>query len=312
MSNALPVELDPQVIEQLGRELDEIYESTIADLGERDERYIRRLIRTQRSLALGSRIDAAGGRRCAASVGPRTRAGRTGGARVCSARAGLGLAKILENMEIGHNVMHGQWDWMRDPEINSTTLGVGHGLPRRPVEARAQRRASHLDQRARHGPRHRLRDHADHVGDSRGTPCTSPSPSTTRCWPCCSSGASGLHELDLEKLAAGTAQEKATQARAAAGLRRKAARQVAKDYVLWPALAGPGFLDVRGGRRRREPDPQRVVLHDHLLRPLPRWRARVRTRGRRGRDRGPVGTSASCSARPTSTAAGCSTSSPAT
>jgi linoleoyl-CoA desaturase len=24
-------------------------------------------------------------------------------------------------MEIGHNVMHGQWDWMRDPKIHSTT-----------------------------------------------------------------------------------------------------------------------------------------------------------------------------------------------
>ena len=33
----------------------------------------------------------------------------------------LSLAKILENMEIGHNVMHGQWDWMNDPQINSST-----------------------------------------------------------------------------------------------------------------------------------------------------------------------------------------------
>jgi NADPH-dependent stearoyl-CoA 9-desaturase len=33
--------------------------------------------------------------------------------------ATLGLSKILENMEIGHNVMHGQWDWMNDPVINS-------------------------------------------------------------------------------------------------------------------------------------------------------------------------------------------------
>ena len=24
-------------------------------------------------------------------------------------------------MEIGHNVMHGQWDWMRDEKIHSTT-----------------------------------------------------------------------------------------------------------------------------------------------------------------------------------------------
>jgi linoleoyl-CoA desaturase len=33
----------------------------------------------------------------------------------------LSLSKILENMEIGHNVMHGQWDWMRDPALNSST-----------------------------------------------------------------------------------------------------------------------------------------------------------------------------------------------
>ncbi|MDT5087423.1 MAG: NADPH-dependent stearoyl-CoA 9-desaturase, partial [Mycobacterium sp.] len=33
----------------------------------------------------------------------------------------LSLAKIVENMEIGHNVMHGQWDWMNDPEILSST-----------------------------------------------------------------------------------------------------------------------------------------------------------------------------------------------
>jgi linoleoyl-CoA desaturase len=33
--------------------------------------------------------------------------------------ATLSVAKILENMEIGHNVLHGQWDWMNDPVINS-------------------------------------------------------------------------------------------------------------------------------------------------------------------------------------------------
>jgi linoleoyl-CoA desaturase len=32
----------------------------------------------------------------------------------------LGLAKIIENMELGHNITHGQWDWMNDPEIHST------------------------------------------------------------------------------------------------------------------------------------------------------------------------------------------------
>jgi hypothetical protein len=30
-------------------------------------------------------------------------------------RPQLAVAKILENMEIGHNVLHGQWVWSGDP-----------------------------------------------------------------------------------------------------------------------------------------------------------------------------------------------------
>jgi linoleoyl-CoA desaturase len=33
----------------------------------------------------------------------------------------LGTYKVLENMEIGHNVLHGQYDFMRDPELSSAT-----------------------------------------------------------------------------------------------------------------------------------------------------------------------------------------------
>src|SRR5918998_309658 len=42
---------------------------------------------------------------------------------------GLSIAKILENMEIGHNVMHGQWDWMRDPKIHSQAYEWDHASP---------------------------------------------------------------------------------------------------------------------------------------------------------------------------------------
>ena len=30
----------------------------------------------------------------------------------------LGISKIVENMELGHNVMHGQFDWLNDPSLN--------------------------------------------------------------------------------------------------------------------------------------------------------------------------------------------------
>ena len=47
----------------------------------------------------------------------------------CSGRSGSSAAKILDNMEIGHNVLHGQWDWMRDPKIHSTTWDWDHASP---------------------------------------------------------------------------------------------------------------------------------------------------------------------------------------
>ena len=30
-------------------------------------------------------------------------------------------SKRIENMDLGHNIIHGQWDWMNDPEIHSNT-----------------------------------------------------------------------------------------------------------------------------------------------------------------------------------------------
>jgi linoleoyl-CoA desaturase len=96
--------LSPEQIERLGRELDAIHEEVYADLGERDARYIRATIRLHRQLVLAARALLLGSR-----YKPLWVAGTTS----------LSLAKILENMEIGHNVMHGQWDWMNDPDINS-------------------------------------------------------------------------------------------------------------------------------------------------------------------------------------------------
>jgi NADPH-dependent stearoyl-CoA 9-desaturase len=96
--------LTDEQIEAIGRELDELHEQVRADLGDRDARYIRSIIGLQRRLALLGR---------ALLVASRWRAPRYAGT------ATLSLAKILENMEIGHNVLHGQWDWMNDPVINS-------------------------------------------------------------------------------------------------------------------------------------------------------------------------------------------------
>ena len=98
--------LSPEDIEQIGIELDAIRQEVLDSRGASDAAYIRRMITTQRSLELGSRVV------LLASIFPPAWLLGT---------AGLSIAKILENMEVGHNILHGQWDWMRDPKIHSTT-----------------------------------------------------------------------------------------------------------------------------------------------------------------------------------------------
>jgi linoleoyl-CoA desaturase len=96
---------DAQVAE-MAVELDAIRDGILASRGAHDAAYIRRVIRAQRTLELAGRASLV-----FASFPPAWIAGV----------GMLSVAKIIENMEIGHNVLHGQWDWMRDPDIHSTT-----------------------------------------------------------------------------------------------------------------------------------------------------------------------------------------------
>ena len=98
--------LTPEDIEQLGVELDAIRQDVLDSRGAEDAAYIRRMIKTQRGLELGSRAVL-----LFSAFPPAWVVGT----------AGLSVSKILDNMEIGHNILHGQWDWMRDPKIHSTT-----------------------------------------------------------------------------------------------------------------------------------------------------------------------------------------------
>ncbi|HON76166.1 MAG TPA: acyl-CoA desaturase, partial [Dermatophilaceae bacterium] len=92
--------LSDEQVEALGRELDALRDEIIASRGAADAAYIKKVIKAQRTLELGGRG------MLLLSVNPLAWVAGTGM---------LSVAKILENMEIGHNVLHGQWDWMRDP-----------------------------------------------------------------------------------------------------------------------------------------------------------------------------------------------------
>ena len=98
--------LTDQDVAEIGAKLDAIRAEIEADRGERDARYLRNTIMFQRSMEVAGRAMIFGSRRKS----------------LWWAGAGtLGVAKIVENMELGHNVMHGQWDWMNDPEVHSTS-----------------------------------------------------------------------------------------------------------------------------------------------------------------------------------------------
>jgi NADPH-dependent stearoyl-CoA 9-desaturase len=91
-------------LEAFGAELDALEQRTRAKLGAEDTEYIRRIVRLARNFDLSGRMLL-----LASFFPPAWFAGTSL----------LGVAKILDNMEIGHNVMHGQFDFMRDPVLNT-------------------------------------------------------------------------------------------------------------------------------------------------------------------------------------------------
>ncbi|MGE5695594.1 MAG: fatty acid desaturase family protein [Candidatus Sericytochromatia bacterium] len=93
-------------LEGLGLALEQIRRDIEESRGETDMAYIRRAIAFQRLLDVAGRLVIAGSR------------GKAGWALGTTA---LAVAKSIENMELGHNICHGQWDWMNDPEIHSST-----------------------------------------------------------------------------------------------------------------------------------------------------------------------------------------------
>jgi len=98
--------LTPEEVEAFGAELDALRAEVVAELGQVDADHIHGMIRLQR------RSEAVGRALLALGFDPLTFVAGTGA---------LALAKVLENMEIGHNVMHGQYDWMGDPSLQGLT-----------------------------------------------------------------------------------------------------------------------------------------------------------------------------------------------
>ena len=238
----LPIRLSDAAIQELGGELDAIRDEVMDSRGERDRRYILRLIRIQRGLALGGRIVIL----ASLALLPRWGHALSGwGWFVPVIGLGtlmLGLAKILENMEIGHNVMHAQWDWMRDPDIQSGTWEWDIVCP--------SDQWKHSHNVVHHTWTNVVGKDRD-VGygmlrvteQQRWHPAYLLQPISAALMALLFEWFIALHDLEINRVLAG----KRSLAQLRPMLRRighKVARQGLKDYVLWPLLAGPFFLYV--------------------------------------------------------------------
>ncbi|MGA3562339.1 fatty acid desaturase family protein [Melissospora conviva] len=218
--------LTAEDIETLGKELDAIRDQVIASRGESDAAYIRKMISRQRKLEMSSRVI------LLFSIFPPAWIVGT---------AGLSVAKILENMEIGHNVLHGQWDWMRDPKIHSTTWEWDHVTPA------DQWKHSHNEL---HHTYTNVIGKDNDLGygimrvdeDQRWHPFYLGQPLYNFVNACFFEYGIAAYDLELGKnLRKGRHKDPVFRARAKA-VGRKIRKQVLKDYIIHPLLSGPSFL----------------------------------------------------------------------
>ncbi len=214
-------------IEQIGRELDAIRQSVLDSRGGSDATYIRRVIKTQRYLELGSRAV------LLFSILPPAWFVGT---------AGLSLAKILENMEIGHNIMHGQWDWMRDPKIHSTTWEWDNASPSE------QWKHSHNELHHKYtnvvGKDNDLGYGIMRVDeDQRWHPLYLGQPLWSFINACFFEFGIAAYDLQLGHNLATKERRRNPHFRAEAKKTlRKIRKQFTKDYLIHPAISGPSFL----------------------------------------------------------------------
>jgi fatty acid desaturase len=223
--------LTPEQIEQLGGELDAIHDEVYADLGESDARYIRRTISLHRHLVLAARVLLLASRRRPMWLG---------------GTAALSLAKILENMEIGHNVMHGQWDWMNDPDINSRTWDWDTASP-----ADAWRHSHNYEHHTFTNIRGKDRDLGYEImridPHQRWHPVYVLQPLYNLVLMGFFEWGVALHDLNFDAIRSGE-KSKAQALEELKAIAVKARGQIVKDYIAFPALTAA--VSRRGARRR--------------------------------------------------------------
>jgi linoleoyl-CoA desaturase len=228
--------LTPEQIVQIGREFDAIHDEVEAELGDRDRRYITSMIEMHRRLVVLARVFL---------IGSRYRPAWIAGTSM------LSLAKILENMEIGHNVMHGQWDWMNDPQINSSTWDWDSAST-----PEAWKHSHNYVHHTYTNIRGKDRDLGYEImridPHQKWHPVYLLQPFYNLILAGFFEWGVATHDLDFEAIRSGE-KSKAEIRRQLKGMAGKARSQIVKDYVAWPLISGLAMAAIdlareRGGR----------------------------------------------------------------
>jgi linoleoyl-CoA desaturase len=219
--------LTPEQVEALGAELDALRSEVMDSLGEADAQYIHRVIKAQRGLEMAGR-----GALIFSLFPPAWVLGT----------AALSAAKILDNMEIGHNILHGQWDWMRDPKINSTTWEWDHATP-----AESWKRSHNYEHHTFTNVRGKDRDLGYSIMRVTEEQDWKPSDMfqlfTNLGLSLIFEWGIAMYDLELDRVQSGEKSKEQLRAELKT-MWRKGRKQLAKDYVLFPLLSGPGFLQT--------------------------------------------------------------------
>jgi fatty acid desaturase len=224
MTKTIP-RLTPEQLEAFGKELDAIRRRVIADLGERDATYIRKVIAVQRSLEVAGR-----GLLFVGFIPPAWLGGV----------AALSLSKIIDNMEIGHNVMHGQYDWMQDPALNSKKFEWDINIPSdnwlysHNYMHHTYTNIVGKDRDVGYGILRMSEDQPWHPF-YLGNPLYAALLAVFFEWGIM------LHEIEVDRLVKGERTWAETQD-VRSNLWKKIRRQVLKEYVVFPLLSGPFAL----------------------------------------------------------------------
>ena len=161
------------------------------------------------------------------------------------------LAKILENMEIGHNVLHGQWDWMNDPQIHSSTWDWDTAST-----SEAWKHSHNYVHHTYTNIRGKDKDLGYEImridPHQKWHPVYLLQPFYNLLLAGFFEWGVAVHDLDFEAIRTGEKSKKQLK-RELKGIRQKARSQIVKDYVAWPLLSGLAMaaLDAALDARRQ-------------------------------------------------------------